>query len=116
MVSTKEMRATLKFPTQQDVTVDFTYLGPTQDVSHLADGEVRSQFGVKLRAQDTCNIVYVMWQFAPAQRIAVSVSAIPVNVRMRNAWTAVRSTISSLAFPLPSLPYAQINPTRLPHP
>ena len=29
MVSSKEMRATLKFATQQDVTVKFTYLGPT---------------------------------------------------------------------------------------
>jgi hypothetical protein len=58
MVSTKEMRATLKFPTQQNVTVKFTYLGPTQEVSRLGNGEVRSQFGIKLRAQDTCNIVY----------------------------------------------------------
>ena len=77
MVSTKEMRATLKFPTQQDVTVNFTYLGPTSEVSHLGSGEVRSQFGIKLRAQDTCNIVYIMWHFAPDQRIAVSVKRNP---------------------------------------
>ncbi len=70
MVSSKEMRATLKFATQQDVTVKFTYLGPTHEVSHLGNGEVRSQFGIKLRAQDTCNIVYVMWHFSPDQKIA----------------------------------------------
>lgn len=77
MVSTKEMRATLKFPTPQNVTVKFTFLGPTKQVSHLGDGEVRSQFGIKLRAQDTCNIVYVMWHFSPNQKIAVSVKRNP---------------------------------------
>jgi hypothetical protein len=77
MVSTKEMRATLKFPTQQNVTVTFTYFGPTKEVSRLGNGEVRSQFGIKLRAQDTCNIVYIMWHFSPDQKIAVSVKRNP---------------------------------------
>ena len=77
MVSTKEMRATLKSRTQQNVTVKFTYLGPTREIAHLGSGEVRSQFGIKLRAQDTCNIVYVMWHFEPDQRIAVSVKRNP---------------------------------------
>lgn len=77
MVSTKETRATLKFATQQNVTVKFTYLGPTQELSRLGNGEVRSQFGIKLRAQDTCNIVYVMWHFSPDQKIAVSVKRNP---------------------------------------
>ena len=77
MVSTKEMRATLKYRTPQDVTVKFTYLGPTAEVSRLGSGEVRSQFGIKLRAQDTCNIVYIMWHFVPDQKIAVSVKRNP---------------------------------------
>ena len=76
-VSTKEMRATLKHTTPQNVTLNFTYLGPTKEVAHLGSGEVRSQFGIKLRAQDTCNIVYVMWHFAPDQKIAVSVKRNP---------------------------------------
>jgi hypothetical protein len=77
MVSTSEMRATLKVRTEQNVTLKFTYLGPTKEVAHLGSGEVRSQFGIKLRAQDTCNIVYVMWHFAPDQKIAVSVKRNP---------------------------------------
>jgi hypothetical protein len=77
MVSTKEMRATLKFPTQRNVTLRFTFLGPTKEVSRLGNGEVRSQFGIKLRAQDTCNIVYVMWHFSPDQKIAVSIKRNP---------------------------------------
>lgn len=77
MVSTKEMRATLKRPTEQSVTVKFSYLGPTKEVSRLGNGQVRSQFGIKLRGQDTCNIVYIMWHFAPDQKIAVSVKRNP---------------------------------------
>lgn len=76
-VSTKEMRATLKFTTEQSATVKFTYLGPTKEVAHLGSGEVRSQFGIRLRAHDDCNAVYVIWHFAPDQRIAVSVKRNP---------------------------------------
>ena len=76
-VSTKEMRATLKFSTEQSTTVKFTYLGPTKEVAHLGSGEVRSQFGIKLRAHDDCNLVYVMWHFAPDHKIAVSVKRNP---------------------------------------
>ena len=77
MVSTKEMRATLKFPTQQNVTLKFSFLGTTKKVSRLGNGTVRSQFGIKLRAQDTCNIVYIMWHFSPDQKIAVSIKRNP---------------------------------------
>jgi hypothetical protein len=77
MVSTKEMRATLKRSTEQNVTVKFNYLGPTKEVSRLGNGQVRSQFGIKLRGQNTCNIVYIMWHFAPDQKIAVSVKRNP---------------------------------------
>jgi len=76
-VSTKEMRATLKFTTEQTATVKFTYLGPTKDVASLGSGEVRSQFGIKLRAQDDCNVIYVMWHFVPDQKIAVSIKRNP---------------------------------------
>jgi hypothetical protein len=77
MVGSKEMRATLKQTgPSQKVTVNFTYLGPTSEVSHLGNGEVRHQFGIKLKAQDICNLVYIMWNF-DAQKIAVSVKLNP---------------------------------------
>jgi hypothetical protein len=76
-VSSREMRATLKTASRsQQATVRFTYLGPTPDVSHLGNGEVRHQFGIKLKAQDICNLVYVMWNF-DTQKIAVSVKLNP---------------------------------------
>lgn len=77
IVDSKEMRATLKRTgPSQKATVNFTYLGPTSEVSHLGSGEVRHQFGIKLKAQNTCNLVYVMWNF-DTQTIAVSVKLNP---------------------------------------
>lgn len=77
LVSTKEMRATLKFTTEPSATLKFTYLGPTKEASRLGTGEIRSQFGIKLRAQNDCNVVYVMWHFAPDPKIAVSIKRNP---------------------------------------
>lgn len=77
-VRSKEMRATLKSATPQKVAVAFTYLGPTEEVSRLGNGEVRHQFGLKLRAQDTCNVIYVMWHFdIDDNRIHISVKSNP---------------------------------------
>jgi len=76
-VATREMRATLKFTTEQSATVKFTYLGPTKEVAHSGSRQVLSQFGIRLRAHDDCNAVYVMWHFAPDQKIAVSVKRNP---------------------------------------
>lgn len=76
-VNSKEMRATLKHASPlQKVTLNFTYLGPTKETSHLGSGEVRHQFGIKLKSLNQCNLVYVMWNF-DTQKIAVSVKLNP---------------------------------------
>jgi hypothetical protein len=72
MVESGEMRAKIHGRLQRGASLDFTYLGPASNVSQLADGEIRHQFGLKLRAQDACNIVYVMWRFdVPAITVAI---------------------------------------------
>ena len=72
-VNTGEVRASLKFQTPHSLTLKFTYLGPTAEVSRFANGGVVSQLGIRLRAQDYCNTIFVAWRFAPLQRILVSV-------------------------------------------
>jgi hypothetical protein len=59
--------------------LSFTYRGESQDSRALANGDVRRQLGLKLRAQDGCNVVYVMWRLDPRPKIDVSVK---VNPRM----------------------------------
>jgi hypothetical protein len=58
-------------------TLEFAYFGPTVHDEPLASGELRRQIGLKLRAQDTCNVVYVMWHIEPIPRIEVAVKYNP---------------------------------------
>lgn len=76
-VGVPKMRAYLVEQTQQDVEARFTYLGPTEKEAPLGSGEVRRQFGLKLRAQDACNLVYAMWRIEPAPELVVSVKSNP---------------------------------------
>ena len=55
----------------------FTYLGLTHRTSALGSGAVRVQLGLKLRAQDPCNLVYVMWRIAPESKLVVSLKENP---------------------------------------
>jgi len=43
----------------------------------LASGQERRQVGLKLRAQDGCNLVYVMWRLDPKPKLEVSVKRNP---------------------------------------
>src|SRR5215471_4648084 len=76
-VSVPKMRAFVTGPTLQEVEAHFTYLGPTKKSSPLASGELRRQFGLKLRAQDGCNLVYAMWRIEPKAELVVSVKSNP---------------------------------------
>jgi hypothetical protein len=76
-VSTPKMRAYVNAITPQWVEADFTYLGSTGDEARLGSGELRRQFGLKLRAQDACNLVYAMWRIEPESKLVVSVKSNP---------------------------------------
>jgi len=77
VVESPSMRAEATMPTSDQAELRFLYLGPTTEVAPLASGELRRQVGLKLRAQDTCNVLYVMWHIEPDQRLAVSVKRNP---------------------------------------
>ncbi len=76
-VSVPKMRAYLNALTSQSVEADFTYLGSTGNEARLGSGELRRQFGLKLRAQDACNLVYAMWRIEPESKLVVSVKSNP---------------------------------------
>jgi hypothetical protein len=67
------VRATMEGATDQVAEIRFRYMGPTQTSKPLASGELRRQIGLKLRAEDTCNLIYAMWHIEPDARVAVSV-------------------------------------------
>jgi|ERR1700733_6862531 len=70
-------RAFVAAETAQTVEAHFTYLGETAQTAALGSGAIRQQFGLKLRAQDACNLVYAMWRFSPKNEVVVSVKSNP---------------------------------------
>ncbi len=71
------IRAVVGDKPRSSVAISFRYLGPTQKDEPLASGELRRQIGLKLRAHDTCNVIYVMWHIAPDSGVHVSVKSNP---------------------------------------
>ena len=67
------VRAVVAGDRSRSLELGFTYQGPSAFAAPLANGEMRRQIGIKLRAHDTCNVVYVMWHIEPTQSVAVSV-------------------------------------------
>jgi hypothetical protein len=76
-VDVPKMRAYVNELTPQAVEARFTYLGPTGKDIPLGSGEMRRQFGLKLRAGDACNLVYAMWRIEPQSKLVVSVKSNP---------------------------------------
>jgi hypothetical protein len=76
-VAVPKMRAYLNAFTAQTVVAHFTYFGSTGNEARLGSGELRRQFGLKLRAQDACNLVYAMWRIEPESKLVVSIKSNP---------------------------------------
>lgn len=76
-VSGAKLRAVLATSGAQAIEARFTFLGPTVEMAPLRSGEMRQQFGLKLRAADGCNLIYAMWRFAPKPSLTVSVKSNP---------------------------------------
>jgi hypothetical protein len=72
-VNVPKMRAYIQTWTQPAIEARFTYLGSTGNEARLGSGELRRQFGLKLRAQDACNLVYAMWRIEPESKLVVSI-------------------------------------------
>jgi hypothetical protein len=76
-IDVPEVRATQRAKTAKAARLVFTYHGSTKDESKLASGQVARQIGLKLRAKNTCNLLYVMWKLDDKERVAVSVKRNP---------------------------------------
>lgn len=76
-VESTKMRAYVNRWTSDSIEAHFIYLGGTQEQSRLGSGETRRQFGLKLRAENACNLVYAMWRIEPESRVVVSIKSNP---------------------------------------
>ena len=104
-VASPKMRAYINEADAQDARLDFTYLGPTRTQAALGSGVTRVQFGLKLRAADPCNLIYVMWRVQPESKLVVSIKSNPGahsssqcgNRGYQNVTPAVGSAVPQLA-------------------
>jgi len=96
-VETPSSRAVVPDSDGQVAEIRFRYLGPTSGAKPLASGELRRQIGLKLRAQDTCNLLYVTWHIEPDAKIAVSLKHNPGQHRHAachaNGYTNLRPSV-----------------------
>jgi hypothetical protein len=59
------------------VAIKFVVFGETAKKRALASGEERRQVGLKLRALDGCNLLYVAWRLDPKPGLEVSIKRNP---------------------------------------
>ena len=76
-VSEPTVRAYARGTTGDAAQLAFVYRGETASQRALASGPARRQLGLKLRAKDGCNVVYVMWRLDPRPKLEVSVKRNP---------------------------------------
>ena len=76
-VSEPTVRAFARGTAGDAAALKFTYRGASDGARELASGQVRRQLGLKLRAANSCNVVYVMWRQDPKSKLEVSVKSNP---------------------------------------
>lgn len=76
-ISDPTTRATARGSGGDAAAIEFVYRGDSAAVRELASGEARRQLGLKLRASNGCNLIYVMWRLDPIPKIEVSVKLNP---------------------------------------
>jgi hypothetical protein len=76
-VNVPTFRAVALGTTGEAVALNFTYQGNSKETRALASGELRRQIGLKLRAANGCNLVYVMWRLDPRPELEISTKVNP---------------------------------------
>jgi hypothetical protein len=73
----KPMRAVAKGTDGEGASLTFTFNGELENMKKLDSGAVRRQIGLKLRAENGCNLIYVMWRLDPKPMILAQVKRNP---------------------------------------
>jgi hypothetical protein len=103
-ISVPKMRTVVAATTPPIAEARFTYLGPTDKTAPLASGQVRRQIGLKLRAENGCNLVYVMWRIEPESQLVVSVKHNPgQRVHAECGARGYRNIKARRAVPVPAI-------------
>ena len=58
----------------------FRYRGPSEKTAPLDSGAVIAQIGLKMRAMNTCNLLYIMWRIKPTEELYIAIKRNPGKV------------------------------------
>ena len=84
-ISEPTVRAVARGSSGDAAELAFSLRGPSERSRALASGETVHQLGLKLRAQDSCNVIYVTWC---GDRVVVSIKHNPGKRRHRDCGAA----------------------------
>lgn len=99
-----KLRATFSGTSGRGAELEFRYLGGTEQTEKLRSGRERRQLGLELAAQNTCNLVYVMWRIEPRAELVVSVKQNPGQTRHAECENrGYRNLSPTTSAPLPPL-------------
>lgn len=76
-VDTPTFRAVARSGGGDAASLRFVLRGASEHARPLASGHARRQLGLKLRAQDGCNLLYAMWRLDPKPMFEVSLKRNP---------------------------------------
>jgi hypothetical protein len=71
------VRAVARGTAGDAAALTFVFHGDSETTRELANGKPRRQVGLKLRAENGCNLLYVMWRLDPKPEIEVSLKRNP---------------------------------------
>jgi hypothetical protein len=60
-----------------EALLQFRYRGPSEKTAPLDSGAVIQQIGLKMRAMNTCNLLYIMWRIKPTEEIYIAIKRNP---------------------------------------
>jgi hypothetical protein len=84
-VTEPTVRAVAPSTSGEAAALTFTYRGYSTTKRELASGQERHQLGLKLRAQDGCNLVYVMWRLESKKGIPIVEVSVKRNPGQRTS-------------------------------
>ena len=95
-VNEPTVRAVATRSSGDGAALTFVFRGDSARTRELANGDARRQLGLKLRAANGCNVVYVMWRLDPRPRLEVSVKSNPGMATHRecgaDGYTKIKAT------------------------
>ena len=63
-----------------NAVLQFRYRGPSEKTALLDSGSLVRQIGLKMRAMNTCNLLYIMWRIKPTEELYIALKRNPGKV------------------------------------